>query len=347
MRFIISNFQRFRDFIRRRLGILFFDETKPLTMNPKNVKSILFIRHDAKLGDAIVFSGLIRKIQNNRPDINVMILTTATMADLFQRHFHVNQTFNLKKRPSYSEISDICYNIGSVDMVVFLNYDMKMKDIYLLSKLNSKINVGVDDIKLNNMNIKREISCIHYSDKFDYIAGLIGIEGEKGHYMVPVLDSSVNKMKLFLKNKNINHYVLLNPYGSGNERKLSAEKINEITHKLVRESSLAVVLLSSPDTRDLIQKSPILFSERIVHFDDSDSIYDAIAAVKLADLIISVDTSIVHIATGLSKKQIAIYSQDNFNFNNWNPCSNLSRVVRTKSNINDYSIQDLCLEEYV
>lgn len=347
MRLIISKFQRFRDVFRRRLGMLFFDKTKPLSMNPKNVKSILFIRHDAKLGDSIVFSGLLRKIKSNRPDINIMILTTATMADLFQHHFHVNQTFNIKKRPSYSEINDICCNIGSVDMVVFLNYDMKMKDIYLLSRLNSKINVGIDDIKLNNLNIKKEISGIHYSDKFDYIASLIGIEGEKGHYIVPVLDSSVNKMKLFIKNKNINRYVLLNPFGSGNERKLSAEKINEITDKVVRESSLSVILLSSPDTRDLIQESPILFSERIVHFDDSESIYDAIAAVKLADLIISVDTSIVHIATGLNKKQIAIYSQDNFNFNNWHPCSDLSRVVRTKSNINDYSIQDLCLEEYV
>lgn len=347
MRFMISKFQRFRDVIRRHLGVLCFDKSKPLVIKPKSIKSILFVRHDAKLGDAIVSSGLFKKIKDNRPDINVMILTTDSMADLFHLHFHVNQVFKIKKRPSYTEINGICKKIGQVDMVVFLNHDMKMKDIYLLSRLSSKINVGIDDIKLNNLNIKKEISGIHYSDKFDYIATLIGIEGEKGHYIVPILDSSVNKMKLFLKNKNINHYVLLNPYGSGNERKLSAEKINEITDKVVRESSLSVILLSSPDTRDLIQESPILFSERIVHFDDSESIYDAIAAVKLADLIISVDTSIVHIATGLNKKQIAIYSQDNFNFNNWHPCSNLSRVVRTKSNINDYSIQDLCLEEYV
>ncbi|ENM5855653.1 lipopolysaccharide heptosyltransferase family protein, partial [Vibrio mimicus] len=126
-----------------------------------------------------------------------------------------------------------------------------------------------------------------------------------------------------------------------------SEKINEINDKIVQESSLSVVLLSSPDTRDLIEKLPISFSERIVHFDESESIYDAIAAVKLAEFIISVDTSIVHIATGLDKKQIAIYSQDVFNFNNWHPCSNLSRIVRTKSNINDYSTKDLCLEEYI
>lgn len=316
-------------------------------MDPKMVKSILFIRHDAKLGDAIVSSGLLRKLKEHRPDINVKVLTTPAMTDIFRNHFNVNNVFNIEKRPSYSEINKICQKVGDIDMVVFLNHDMKMKDIYLLSKLNSKINVGVDAIGLNNFNVQSEIKDLHYSDKFNYIADLVGIKGCKGEYIVPVLDDSINKVQSFLHRKCISDYVLLNPFGSGNERKLSEQKINEIANKIIQESSLSVVILSSPDTRCLLERLPILFSERIVHFDESESIYDAIAAVKLAGFIISVDTSIVHIATGLNKKQIAIYNQDIINFNNWHPCSNLSRAVMTKSNINDYVIKDFHLEDYI
>ena len=87
MRFLISHLQRLRDVVRRKAGLWLFDKKKAMDFELTNVQSILFIRNDAKLGDAIVSSSVIKKIKSNRPDIKIKVLTTNIMASLFSEHF--------------------------------------------------------------------------------------------------------------------------------------------------------------------------------------------------------------------------------------------------------------------
>ncbi|MDE1338746.1 glycosyltransferase family 9 protein [Vibrio aestuarianus] len=342
MRFIVSRLQRFRDVVRRQLGVWLFDKKKVTNFDLVNTKSILFIRNDAKLGDAIVSSGVLQKLKKYRPEIKIKVLTTSAMAPLFEEHFCIDQVVHLSKRPSYSEMKDVCEQVGSVDVVVSLNLDMKMKDIYLLSKLKSKINIGLDpDLKLINLNISNDIGNMHYADKFNYIATLLGITEPAENYIVPLVPSSMKKAQLFLNENNINEFVLINPFGSGNERKLNKDSINKIISAIKEwDKSLSVVLLSAPDTRELLD-SMSLTTTSISHFDQSDSIYDAIAIVEKAKLVVSVDTSIVHIASGFNKKQIAIYKQDKVNFSNWHPNSEHANVIIAITDINNFGEEQL------
>ncbi len=340
MRSVISRIQRFRDIARRKLGIWLFDTKKNKNLNPTDVKSILFIRHDAKLGDAIVSSTVIRKLKTYRSDIKQMVLTSPGMSSMFKEDFGVDEVFHMKKRPSYREIRQICQQIGHVDMVVSLNQDMKMKDIYMLKHLQSQLNVGVDkEVKLININIQSDICNAHYADKFDYVARIVGINEPQMPYIVPVKQQSLKKVKSFLDAHRIGEYVLFNPFGSGNERKLSADKINSIVADLSQKGR-PVLILSSPDSKELLKNMSINFSDSVIHFDQSESIFDAIAAVELSSLVVTVDTSIVHIATGLNKPQIAIYSNDQVNFRNWNPNSSLANIIIAKDGINEFNFSE-------
>ncbi|MGR5246938.1 glycosyltransferase family 9 protein [Vibrio aestuarianus] len=342
MRFIISRLQRFRDVVRRLLGVWLFDKKKVTKFDLVNTKSILFIRNDAKLGDAIVSSGVLKKLKKYRPEIKIKVLTTSAMAPLFEEHFGVDQVVHLSKRPSYSEMKDVCEQVGSVDVVVSLNLDMKMKDIYLLNQLRSKVNIGLDsDLALVNLNISKQIECKHYADKFDYISSLLGIDEPAENYIVPLVPSSMEKAQNFLSENNIDKFVLINPFGSGNERKLNKDSINKIISAIKEwDKSLSVVLLSSPDTRELLE-SMSLTNTAVHHFGQSESIYDAIAIVEKAKLVVSVDTSIVHIASGFNKKQIAIYKQDKVNFSNWHPNSEHANVIIAITDINNFGEEQL------
>ena len=342
MRFIVSRLQRFRDVVRRQLGVWLFDKKKVTNFDLVNTKSILFIRNDAKLGDAIVSSGVLQKLKKYRPEIKIKVLTTSAMAPLFEEHFCIDQVVHLSKRPSYSEMKDVCEQVGAVDVVVSLNLDMKMKDIYLLNKLKSKINIGLDpDLKLINLNISNDIIKMHYADKFNYIATLLGITEPAENYMVPLVPSSMEKAQLFLNENNINEFVLINPFGSGNERKLNKDSVNKIISAIKEwNMSLSVVLLSSPDTRELLE-SMSLTDTAVHHFGQCESIYDAIAIVEKAKLVVSVDTSIVHIASGFNKKQIAIYKQDKVNFSNWHPNSEHANVIIAITDINNFGEEQL------
>lgn len=343
MRFVISRIQRFRDVVRRRLGIWLFDRKKDSSFDLTEAESILFIRNDAKLGDAIVSSGVIRKLRKYRPDLKVMVLTTpGMMQSLFLEHFGVDRVINLSKRPSYKEIRGVSQQVGSVDVVVSLNPDMKMKDIYLMKCLHSKANVGLDsELKLINFKINKNLDKKHYAEKFDYISKLVGIDKPKENYMVPLIKESLDKAQQFLDDNGINDFVLVNPFGSGNERKLNKASITKIIDA-VKDNGPAphVILLSAPDTKELLD-SMSLTSGMTHHFDQSDSIYDAIAMVEKAKLVVSVDTSIVHIASGLEKKQISIYRSDPMNFANWSPNSEFSIVLESGIGINSFSKEEL------
>ena len=342
MRFIVSRLQRFRDVVRRQLGVWLFDKKKVTNFDLVNTKSILFIRNDAKLGDAIVSSGVLKKLKKYRPEIKIKVLTTSAMAPLFTEHFGVDQVVHLSKRPSYSEMKEVCTQVGSVDAVVAFNLDMKMKDIYLLNKLKSKINIGLDsNLNLINFNVSNDIINIHYADKFNYIATLLGITEPAENYIVPLVPSSMEKAQNFLSENNIDKFVLINPFGSGSERKLNKDSVNKIISAIKEwDKSLSVVLLSAPDTRELLD-SMSLTTTSIRHFDQSDSIYDAIAIVEKAKLVVSVDTSIVHIASGFNKKQIAIYKQDKVNFSNWHPNSEHANVIIAITDINNFGEEQL------
>ncbi|MCR9421175.1 glycosyltransferase family 9 protein [Vibrio sp. RM-69-4] len=342
MRFVISRLQRFRDVARRQLGVWLFDKKKVTNFDLVNAKSILFIRNDAKLGDAIVSSGVLKKLKKYRPEIKIKVLTTSTMAPLFEEHFGVDQVVHLSKRPSYSEMKKVCEQVGLVDVVVSLNLDMKMKDIYLLKQLKSKVNIGLDsDLALVNLNISKQIECKHYADKFDYISSLLGIDEPAENYIVPLVPSSIEKAQKFLSENNINEFILINPFGSGNERKLNKDSINKIISAIKeRDKFLRIILLSSPDTRELLE-SMSLTTTTIHHFDQSESIYDAIAIVAKAKLVVSVDTSIVHIASGMDKPQLSIYSSDKLNFSNWNPNSVFANVIISPRDVNQFEESDL------
>ncbi|MBF4249092.1 lipopolysaccharide heptosyltransferase family protein, partial [Vibrio anguillarum] len=71
------------------------------------------------------------------------------------------------------------------------------------------------------------------------------------------------------------------------------------------------------------------------------SIYDAIAIVDKAKLVVSVDTSIVHVASGFNKPQIAIYKQDKVNFSNWHPNSEHANVIIAITDINNFGEEQL------
>ena len=184
MKNLISFFQSLRDLIRRKLGVFLFDYNKNLNFDLNQAKSILFIRNDAKLGDAIVSSGTIRKIRQQRPDVKIIVLTTPSMQHLFNAHFGVDKVVTINKRSSYKAIRSACQEVGEVDLVVTFDLNMKMRELYMLKQIQSKANLGLESgIGLINCDISKKVEGLHFADKFDYITQLLGLTSKPENYI--------------------------------------------------------------------------------------------------------------------------------------------------------------------
>ena len=57
----------------------------------------------------------------------------------------------------------------------------------------------------------------------------------------------------------------------------------------------------------------------VFYYPESKTIYDAIALLSLANWVVSVDTAVVHIASGLNKPLLALYLRNEFS--EWHPNS--------------------------
>ncbi len=82
---MIKIFQLWRDVLRRKLGILLFDRHSSVRASSHG--ATVFVRWDAKLGDAIVSSWVAREIKNKFPERKVYVITSSEMAPLFRDFF--------------------------------------------------------------------------------------------------------------------------------------------------------------------------------------------------------------------------------------------------------------------
>ena len=80
-------------------------------------------------------------------------------------------------------------------------------------------------------------------------------------------------------------------------------------------------------------------NKNLLFYSESKTIFDSIAILKRAELIISPDTSIVHIADGLNKKIIAFYTSSPNDFIKWK-ISDQNKIIRV-NDVNDVEMNFL------
>ena len=340
MKKIISRLQLYRDILRRKLGLLMFDRNNTTLELKKPLKRIVVVRWDAKWGDSIVSSFIFREWRKVYPGIKIDVITTASMSELFNTHFGVDDVYQVEKRPSYTELKKLAVGIGNADLLVHLSKNLKMKDIYFMSKFQSNLIAGLDDTAgLINLKLGELSAGKHFSEKFKLLLEKTGVPAPDTSYIIPNNADAQREVDFFI-DEITGPILVLNPYGSGNSRKLSHDRIKDIIDVTISlKNGISIVVLITPD-----KKSEILSIcenyDNVYCYPNTESIYDSIAIMRRANWVVSVDTATVHIAAGLNKPLLAIYNPDRENFVEWGVNKNNAKIVFSK-NKNDINFLDL------
>lgn len=335
MRSIISRLQLLRDQVRRHLGVMLFDTTRPISpLEQTSLKHIVFLRTDAKLGDAFVSSFVFSDIKAHDPDIKITVVTAPNMRSLFLDHLGADNVVELKKRPSYTEITKACIEIGVCDLLVSLNLNPKMKDLFFLKQCKAKHIAGLDDsLKSVDIKLGEKTRDRHFADRFAVLLQQIGIKAHPQRYVIPQTSESQQTAAEFIDMHKLSRFAVVNAYGSGNARKLNVASVHRLVEMINKQdASLAVVLLSSPDTYSQTEQMIAESGVQAIHYSVCRSIFDVASLVAKSQFVISVDTAIVHMATGLEIPQLALYNPDPANFAQWHPNSELAFTSTASQN---------------
>lgn len=318
----------FRDVVRRRLAILLFDKSSVRPpLNPNSIKHIVILRWDGKIGDAIISSFVIRELKKYRPDITITIIGTALLKELYLNHFHADKYITCNKRPKYIELIKITHQLSSVDLVVHLNYFMKMKDIFFLRIIDSSYYYGTDrDVKLINIHAN---SSGHICNVYSNLLRFLNVNDFDRSYIIPLVPGISSRLESLVKPIVKNHKLLaFNPYGSSSSRTFTKELSTQLIKELLKiDNDIFIVILHPPDKKNEAREITRSIDDSRVFYDsDSKTIFDSIEMIRYANIVITVDTSLVHVASGLKKRTIAIYKNAD-SLEEWGPNSNLAEII--------------------
>jgi ADP-heptose:LPS heptosyltransferase len=280
-----------------------------------------------------------REIKKHDPSVEIGVVYTPKNQLLIQDnpyidYFHLLPSRSLKNHFKLGQHLAKCGYDTVIDPTVFL----RNRDLLLLSMINAVNYIGYkkSDYQLFNHSIEGEW---HFSEIYSKALALCGVQNVDSTYDVPSCaqsEQAVQAVQAFLQENHLHDYIALNFFGAASKRTFSAENMQRfLAYFRAHLPQKQIVLLTYPAVTPLLK--PLLSDNKgIFIYEDTLTILDTIALMRQADWVISPDTAIIHIATGLNKKLVGFYQQNDENWQNWHPNSKAEcHIVHFAQNINE------------
>lgn len=318
------------------------------------IDSIIIMRDDGKIGDMVVSSFIYREIKRQYPNIKIGVVTRKGATDIIKDNHYIDKIYEYKKDSSYlknlaNEIAKEKYNL-----LIDTSTILREKQIMFISKCDCKINLGVDKEgwQLFDISVPEEKNS-HITKRFINILEVLGIKEIQSNYDIQISDEALVKVEKKIKEEeNIlevsgKERVILNPYTASKHRNFNRKNIEKIIEILLKYRENELYLLGHGENKKEILEIKEKIKDKRVHYIELAGIQEVIALIKNCEMIISPDTSIVHIGVGLDKKVIAIYREDVIGNNGvlWGPNSDKAIQIFSKENkdddINNFDMREI------
>lgn len=317
-------------------------------LKDNNIKSILFLRYDGKIGDMIVNSLMFREIKKVYPDIRIGVIARGAAIDIIKDNPNVDKIYKYYK--DRKKIKDLALKIKEekYDLLIDFSEMLRVNQMMLINLCRARINIGLDrkDWELFDLSIEsdKDFKWTEHITK-RYLAYLIklGLKKENINISYDIYLKDEKKYEVFFNEIKESKKLILNPYGASKHKSFSIETLENIITYL-KDKDIAIILTYFGDKYKelefLEKKYKYVYIPKKI-----ESILDTAILIKKSDYVISPDTSIVHIASAFNKKMITVYPPKGGKYGVdhlvWAPKSEYSRVIFCKDKTGTYDEIDI------
>lgn len=271
-----------------------------------NIKSILFLRYDGKIGDMVVNTLMFREIKKSYPDIKIGVVTRGGAKDIISNNKNVDRIYEYNKKSS--EVKKLAREIAleKYDLLIDFSEILRVNQMMFINMCKAKINIGINkknwnlfEVSLKSIDYHKHISSLYLENlKF------LGIKNINKKY--DIIPTNCILEEIGMKNKK---YCVFNPYAASRHRSLNLENIIKISEIILKKEFDKLILIGTKDHLKELEKVKEKLGEKIV-IPKTKNILEVIEIISQADLVITPDTSIVHIAAAFEKNMICIYRRE-------------------------------------
>lgn len=306
---------------------------------------ILFIRHDGKIGDFIVSSFVYREIKKQYPHIHIGVVVAPETQYLFESDSNIDSLYVTRKRALFA-----FWQIGRkiakehYDIVIDLTEFLRNRDLVLIRNVKAAINIGYQQnhLKLFNYNIAANNE--HITLDYEKALFMLGFGPMQRYCSFPNIPQT-KELAIFCQHNLTSDYIAINFFGAANHKKFtSIKQIEWLSRLKAVYPEKKILVLTFPKVTEELKSS--LPAGQYIIYENTNTIFDTIELIRNASLVISPDTSIVHIASAFNKPIIAFYmTSDPTNpYCKWLPMNNQNTsIYYYQHNINEIDIKNIKL----
>lgn len=319
----------FQDFMREKrlsIGKKIYDkkENKPYIKEGKfleanDIKSILFLRYDGKIGDMVVNTLMFREIKKIYPNIKIGVVARGAAKEILKNNPNVDKVYTYVKNKS--EIKNLAQNISKekYDLLIDFSEMLRVNQMMFINICNAKFNMGLnkENWKMFDISYSYPDGNFHISDLYKKVLTILGIKNINTDYELYFSDEIKNKIENDIKKYENKKIYVINPFAASKHRDINTENIKKIIDVILKEKDRVVFVIGEKNRKDDILKVIKDYKEN-VFYPEYNSIRETAYLIKKCDFVVTPDTSIVHIAATFKKPMVAIYRLDMSEENNIN-----------------------------
>jgi ADP-heptose:LPS heptosyltransferase len=273
--------------------------------NIDSYQSILFIRSDNKIGDMVISTYLFKTIKKQNPEIKIGVIAGSASKDILENNHDVDDIFILKNRKDEQEIISVCKEVNQnpYDIVVDFGDVLTPELALLISQLECQYKLGFDKQESSLFNITLSEGQLedHITKRYQQFLDCLNIKIDEPIAYYLYLSSQEDKLSEKYKNT-----VVVNLFGASKHRTFKIARAREVLEILEKKYAQKIIVLIPPGKakyQKAINKSNIKHVECYA----TSSIREVLPIIKACDLVVTPDTSIMHIASAFNKQQINFY----------------------------------------
>lgn len=322
------------------------------TINPENIKRVLFIRPE-KLGDMVISLPVFHNLKKLWPHIEIYIVGSPRSEAVIRQDQRFAGVFLYTKNifKDWSMVRQI--RKLNIDVVADMVCDDSVTSLYLTqfcSPTASRIGLGKNrHKKFYDFNyLYRTEDSAHVVDNTLKLLTAFGIETEPLEKHVPpdIDDDGFETADHFVRSLNGSErsYLIGLNISAGRPSRVWQSAKNEELIRLIlnRFKSCQIVISSDPSDRDKAVALANKFDRSVDVIPPGLNLLEVSAIISKFRLLITPDTSLVHIARSFRVPVVGLYTRFAKNFELWRPFDQKGGAVISG---NDYNIFDIEVDE--
>ncbi|MGK0688338.1 glycosyltransferase family 9 protein [Serratia marcescens] len=363
-----GRFKKLREWNRRRnyyfkevklnvkiyIAKLIWDKRRKSNFDIKAIKTVLLLRNEGTIGDVVVSTPLVKCLYESGYTVDLLLTNSSSVAmkyNPYVRHVYEagdcnNEIFLKRFSHTVAESTMRILNENNYDLVVDLClFDTPVHRMMLFRDINAKFVLGFNKwscINHYSKSIPFKNGKEHVTKAISLVAHNMGLDVKNSQaYDLHIPDAIASEVRNYLSAWEDKVKIVINAFTGSPERNLSQEQLTQ-TIKMINEKSDGIIVIILDHRRELDVSLP----DNVV-INPFNSLHHVMELIKNVDLVISPDTSIVHISAAWRKPLISIYKNITDNNDLWSPgYKEASQIIVNKRRISDVeSVPELIFNE--